>query len=212
MEREKRDSLDGTTFYLTGFGQYSFRRFEDESVYGNHAERYNESASYSGGTNLGVIMPMSKNIALDIGISYFGHSEEYLFEDAVTDSTFHYKRTYMQIGLPVKLRYTLGEDFQFFAFLGIMPLNILNIRYKEDYTRNDGIIVEKEVDLIKDNFTQFNLMASGGFGINYNMDYIGFTLYPEYRHYLLNTYADVSVPLKHKMYSFALHLGVLLRF
>lgn len=210
-ENVERDSLSGITYYLTGFGQYAYRKFEDQSVYGIYEKRNDEIPTRSYGGNFGVLMDMGNGISLDIGMSYFGHGEEYLFDDPESDSTFHYKRTYMQLGIPLKIRYSYGEKFQVFGFAGVMPLNILNVRYDQDYTTEEGIGVDSELQLNKDGFTQFNVMASAGLGFNYNLDYFGFTIYPEYRHYLINTFADVSIPLNHKMYGFALHAGVLLR-
>lgn len=216
-EKEKKerttssDSLAGITYYLTGMYQYTDRYFEDRSVYNYYAERSNETASYGWGTGLGIIMELDKGFSLDIGLSFFGHGEEYLFEADTTDSLFQYRRSYTQVGLPLKLRYTYGDKFQVFGFIGAMPLNILNMRYDEYYKRNDGVEVDAELTGTKSGFSQFGFMVSGGIGINYQLNHIGFTLYPEYRRYLTNTFADVSIPLVHRMFGFGIHTGILIK-
>ncbi len=211
-EKVKRDSLTGTQLFIIGFGQYAYRDFEDQSVYNIYSLRNDESSSYNGGATIGLSMPFIGNFRLGLGLSYFGHGEEYHYNATTTDSSFNYRRSYMQIGLPLKFEYVYGDKIQVFGFAGIMPLNILNIRYEEDYVKEDGSVVEQDLDLIKEGFTPFNVMASVGVGINYNLEYFGFTLYPEYRRHLMNTFADSPIPLNHKMYGVALNFGMYLRF
>ena len=205
------DSLTGTTYYLTGMMNYGYRAFRDESVFGSYADWEEQTADYSGGMSIGVIFPVQGKFSVDLGFSFFGQKEQYNFSDSLTDSTYHFSNTYMQMGIPVKLRYTIGDRFQFFGFAGFTPVNVLSIRFNESFTRADGTSVESEVEVQKEKLAMFNLMTNVGFGISYNFRNFGFTLYPEYRQYLLNTF-DPQKPLFHRMYGLGVHAGLTLLF
>lgn len=209
---ESNDSLTGTNFYITGLYQYTYRVFEDQSATHHYREWESQTSSYNGGASAGVVMEMSKYLHLDIGLSYFGNSEEYTYSDSLTDSTYSYRNTYMQLAIPLRVRFVYGDKLQFFAFAGIAPLNILRLRYESDYTKADGTHVVRDPEKFSDTFAQFNLMVTAGIGIQYNFRYVGFTLYPEYRRHLLNTYSNKTVSMSHKMYGIGLNFGMVLRF
>lgn len=214
VEKEpmNRDSLTGITYYLTGLYEYGHRRFKDNSIGQSYSHLSELTADHTGGFSLGVIFPMKKNFSLDVGFSLFGHKEQFNFSDPDSDSTFHYSNNYVQIAMPIKVRYTHGNQFQFFGFLGLTPVNILNIRYREDFNRIEGGFVERDVEVIKDaKLNIFNLIGTAGFGITYNFDWIGVTLYPEYRYYFMNTYND-QLPFDHKMFGLGINAGFTLRF
>lgn len=211
-EKVNRDSLTGTTYYLTGLYTFAYRRFTDNSVYSSYTNLEDQRPDHSGGATLGLLMPLTKSISLDIGFTYFGHKEKYNYIHPTTDSTYFFSNAYMQIGVPVKLRYTYGEKFQVFGFLGVTPVNLLNVRFKESYTTQAGNDVDNEVVLIKNKLSTFNVMATAGFGVTYNTDWIGFTLYPEFRQHLMNTYNLKASPFGHIQYALGVNLGMTLRF
>ena len=207
-----RDSLSGTTFYLTGLYTYTDRTFEDKSAYGAFASWADQMPDHSGGASLGLFLPLSKLVSLDLGISYFAQKEKFNYADPDSDSTFAYTNGYMYLGLPVKIRFTYGDRFQLFGYAGLTPMNLLNIRYKESYTRVSGAYFENEVELVKNKIAGFNLQATVGGGIAYNFDWFGLTLYPEFRQNLLNTYNLKTKPLLHRQFGLGVHCGVTLRF
>ena len=211
-EKLKRDSLTGTTYYLTGLFNYGHRKFEDNSVYGSYADWNSQEADITGGGTIGLLMSLDKGSSLDFGLTYFGHKEKFNFSDTLSDSTFYFANNYVQIGVPLKLRYTYGDKFQLFGFVGLTPLNILKVRYNNKYTRQDGVMIENQVEIIKEKLSIFNVMATAGFGITYNLDWIGFTLYPEFRQHLINSYDPKQRPIVHKMYGLAVNAGITLRF
>src|SRR5690606_34531142 len=137
-EKMNRDSLSGTTYYLTGLFEYGHRRFEDRSIAQSYGEWNELTPDYTGGVSFGLFLPVAKSLDLDLGFSFFGHKEQFNYAHPDSDSTFFYSNNYMQIGIPVKLRYTYGKKFQIFGFAGATLTNILNIRYNESYTRADG--------------------------------------------------------------------------
>lgn len=207
------DSLSGTNFYMSGLFQYSYRSFEDQSPTQTYYQEWErQTSAYNGGFNLGILMELNHFFHLDIGLTYFGHSENYAFQDSLTDSTFAYKNTYTQIGIPMRARFVYGDKFQVFGFLGICPINILKIKYESNYKTEEGVTVERDDLNLTDGFSTFNLMLSGGFGMTYNLKHLAFFIAPEYRRHLLNTYADKVISMDHKMFSYSVSAGIVLKF
>lgn len=206
------DSLTGSDFYIGGLFQYSYRSFEDQSSAHYYREWESQTAALGGGFNAGLIMKLTPHVHLDIGFSYFTNGEKYAYQDSLTDSTYNYQNTYRQLALPVKLRYSYGQKWQVFAFAGAAPMNIVNIFYQSDYTTATGEKVVRDPQVQKDGFATFNLMALAGFGIQYNVRHLGFTLYPEYRRHLLNTYSTKTISMDHKMYGIGVNAALVLRF
>lgn len=202
------DSLSGTVYHVSGFMQYSYRTFEDQSVYNIHALKNDETPMYTGGASIGVLMPFTEHLSVDAGITFFGHGEAYDFAAEASDSTFSYTNVYMQVGIPLKLRYTIGNDLQFYGFAGLTPLNILSRRYDVTFRTAEGSPSDLPLTSITGDFTQFNIMATGGLGMNYYFNYVGISLSAEYRHHLGNTYSQDNFKRLHKMYGIGLRLGV----
>lgn len=207
----QHENLTGSTYYFTVLGQYTNRYFEDNSVYNIHAEKLNETGMYLPGVTLGTVFKIKDKFALDAGLSYFGNGEQYHYEDPNSDSTFTYSNVYTQIGIPLKLRYTIGTDVQFYAFAGGMPLNILTIRRRSSYKSAEGVQSEELFEKFKQDFTPFNFMLMGGLGLNYYVNYFGLTLNVEYRRHMGNTYSTDTFKRVHKMYGIGINLGLTYR-
>ena len=207
-----RDSLSGTTYYLTGLYNLGHRSFTDRSVYGAYDSWNDQTPGHSGGLSLGVLIDLNNHLTLDMGFSYFGHKENYNYIHEGNDSSYFFSNTYMQIGIPIKLRYSYGSKFQIFGFGGLTPSNLLNVRFNEAFTTASGLYNVSETEIIKEKLSIFNVMATAGFGLTYNLDWIGFTLYPEFRYNLLNTYNPKAKPIDHNMYGLGINAGMTLRF
>lgn len=206
------DTLSGTNIYFTGLYQYNYRNFSDDSGFGYYQDWEDQTSSYNGGFSLGLLMDFTEHIQLDIGISYFGNGEHHTWQDSLTDSSYTYQNTYRQVALPIRVRYVYGDKWQWFGFAGIAPLNILSRQYESSYTNPAGTSFDRELEIHKDDFTVFNLMLSAGVGLCYNVRYVGFTVYPEYRKHLMNTYANKTVSVDHKMYGFGINAGLVVHF
>lgn len=206
------DSLSGVNYYYSGLVMLSHRFYQDESVYGTYGIRYNEIPSIRGGMTLGLNIPMNDFIRLDIGVTYFGGGEKFDFASEVNDSVFQYVRRYLQLGIPIRLRFTTGQRFQAFFITGLTPANIIQIRYDQYFKSAIGTEVDSDEEKIKNGFTGFQLMASAGAGVQYNFKYIGYFCMLEYRQHLMNSYDMNEVPLKHKQFAVGLNFGAYLRF
>jgi hypothetical protein len=206
------DTLEGINFFMTGLYQYSYRDFEDGSGFDYYEELEDQTATYNGGVSMGLMMELTKNFHVEIGMSYFGNGERHVYRDSLTDSSFTYQNTYVQLALPFRLRYVYGDQWQVFGFAGLAPLNILNVRYESSYVTEIGTPVERDPEKITQGFATFNLMLSAGIGVCYNVRYVGFMIYPEYRRHLLNTYSTKTISIDHKMYGIGVNAGFLFRF
>lgn len=210
---ENLDSLTGTNFYFSGLFQYGYRTFEDNSPTGTfYSEWQNQTHAYSGGASMGILMELSDFVHLDIGVSYFGHGENYTYQDSLTDSSYTYKNNYMQFAIPMRIRFVYGNKLQVFAFAGLAPLNILKIKYESSYKTAEGANVERDPEIKTDGFATFNLMLSAGLGITYNLNRVAFFLAPEYRRHLINTYSTKTIGMTHKMYGIGINAGLVLKF
>jgi hypothetical protein len=206
------DSLTGTNYYITGLTMWSYRQFEDQSVYGTYSEREKETGAATGGLSIGVVLPLANYLSLDIGFSYWGHGEKYAFQDSLSDSAYSYKRRYLQLGIPLRFRATFGDRFQSFLYGGVTPLNIVQMRYDDAWTDMNGGKHDIDEIKIKNDFAPFNIMVAIGAGLNYNLRYIGLTFSAEYRRNMLNSYDTNAIRVDHRMYGIAFNYGIYLRF
>ena len=51
-----------------------------------HAKLNDQTPMITGGTTVGLLMPLAGNLSLDAGVTFFGHGEAYDFEDTESDS------------------------------------------------------------------------------------------------------------------------------
>ena len=205
------DSLSGSSYYFTALGQYSYRYFKDNSVYNIHEKLNDQKGMITGGVSIGTVLNLGSNFSIDAGLSYFSNGETYSYEDPLTDSSYQYSNVYVQAGIPLKLRYTYGKNFQVFGFAGAMPLNILTIRKRSSYVTAEGVATDEVFTKITQGFTPFNVMLNGGIGLNYYVNYFGITMNVEYRRHMGNTYSEDTFKRVHKMYGIGLNLGITYR-
>lgn len=213
VEREPmdRDSLSGTTYYLTGLFNYGHRSFMDNSPFQSFTDWEMQTADYAGGFNFGVFLPLNNWLTLDLGFTYFGHKEQMDNPMDGIDSSYYFSQTYRYIGVPLKLRFNYGKKLEVFGFVGVTPLNLINVRFEEVYRNADGDLIEPDPETIKDKLGIFNVMGNVGFGLTYNFDWVGLTVWPEYRHHLLQTW-DAQRPMSHKQFGLGINAGLTLRF
>lgn len=213
----EQDSLiisnsDKSTFYLTGAFIHSFRKFEDNSAYQSLGERYKETPINTYGIGFGTYVPLANHFELDIGVSYVLQGEQYTFtsSDSLSDSSFTYVNKYRHFGVPLRLKYNVGNgNFKGYITGGLIPSSILSIRYESKFTNPEGVETINDVKKITNDIAFFNLTASIGIGMSYTMGDFGFLVAPEYRYNLLNTFE--SVPITHKLWSWGVNFGVLLK-
>lgn len=202
---------DKSTIYLMAGFVHSFRSFTDESIYQSLGKKYDETPINTYSMGAGTYIPLTKQLDLEIGVSYVLQGEQYSFSDSLTDSTFHYVNKYRHFGLPLRLKYSIGQgNFKGIMVGGVIPSSIISIRYESEYTTFDGNEVVNDVDSKTNDLASFNLAASVGLGFTYQKGDFGFIFMPEYRYNLLNTFS--GYPVQHNLWSWGINGGLLMNF
>lgn len=205
-----------TTAYFTIGYFNTFRQFEDQTPYKALYRWETHTPTQNLGFNLGVYIPLSKHFDLDIGLNYLPYGEEYSFKDSLSDSTFHYINKYQQFGIPIKLKYTFINanptdlGFKPFISIGIVPSNILSIRYFSDYKTQDGTEISNDVKKVTKDLNNFVFSTSLSIGLTYKTQKIGFTLQPEFRYNLSDSYSGVF--FKHQLWAWGVNAGIEMEF
>lgn len=204
------DTINKSTYYATLGYVNSFRQFKDVSPFGSYAERETETPIHTYGIGVGTYIDLAKNLELELGVSFVLQGEQYDYSDAVNDSTFHYTKRYRHVGIPLRLKYNIGKNqLKGFVYGGVIPSSILSYRYESNYTTGAGVAKDNDTESLSNTLAAFNLTASGGFGVSYQLNNIGFMIMPEYRYNLLNTFEGVFV--EHNLWSWGVNFGMTLK-
>ncbi len=215
-EKESKPKTKYKSNYTTAYfsiGYFNtFRQFEDQTPYKALYRWETHTPTQNLGFNLGVYIPLSNHFDLDIGVNYLPFGEEYSFKDSLSDSTFNYINKYQQIGIPIKLKYTFINanptdlGFKPFISVGIVPSNILSIRYFSNYKTKDGTEVINDVKKVTKDLNNFVFSTTASIGFTYKTQKIGFTLQPEFRYNISNSYTGVF--FKHQLWAWGVNAGI----
>ncbi len=212
----KSDSANFTTaYFLLGYFN-TFRNFEDLTTSQSLDEWQDQTPTQNLGANFGLYIPLMKHLDLDIGLNYLAYGEDFTYSDSLSDSTFHYTRNYIQMGLPVQLKINLlnpnPSDLGFKPYLkfGVAPSNILAIRYFSDYTQKDGTFVENDITKTTNDLNGFILSGLASIGLVYKTPKLGFILQPEFRYNFSNSYT--SIFYQHNLWAWGINAGIELDF
>jgi len=211
-KKEKQPKTDFTTAYFSLGYFNTFRTFEDQTAYGSKYKWETQTATQNLGINIGVYIPLTHHFSLDIGLNYLPYGEEYNYKDSLSDSTFHYINKYQQVGVPIKLKYTFLNanpsdlGFKPFISVGVVPSNILAIRYFSDYTTSDNSVIENDVKKVTNNLNKFVLSTTASIGFTYKTKKVGYKLMPEFRYNISNSYTGVF--WKHNLWAWGINAGI----
>lgn len=193
------DTIVRTEVYINAGFINSFRLFEDETISKYFSEWEEQTPINSFTVSAGAYIPLVKNLDIEIGASLSTLGEKHIFEDSLTDSTFSYANKYRHVGIPLRLRYSFGSSsLKPYLFAGVIPTSIFQIRYESQYNSETGSFTENPITTTNNNLADFNLVLSGGVGVVYMKNKVGFSVFGEYRRNLLNTYTDYKI--QHKLY------------
>ncbi len=211
-KKEKLQKTDFTTAYFSLGYFNTFRNFEDQTAYGSKYKWETQTPTQNLGINVGVYIPLTKHFSLDIGLNYLPYGEEYNYKDSLSDSTFHYINKYQQVGIPIRLKYTFINSnpsdlgFKPFISVGVVPSNILAIRYFSDYTTSDNNVVENDVKKVTKDLNKFVLSTTASIGLTYKTPKVGFKIMPEFRYNISNSYTGVF--WKHNLWAWGINAGI----
>jgi len=210
VSENDKDSTNKSTYYLSAAYINSFRQFVDETPYANFQERNKETPIHTYGIGFGTFINLTNKLDLELGVSYVLQGEQYNFSDSLSDSTFHYTKRYRHFGIPLRLKYTIGnQKLKGFIYGGIIPSSILSYRYESNYTTLDGKTHDNDTHSKTNTLASFNVTTSAGFGASYQLKNIGLMIMPEFRYNLLNTYEGVLV--SHNLWSWGVNFGITLK-
>lgn len=204
-----------TAYFSVGYFN-TFRTFEDQTPYKTLYRWNTQTPTQNLGFNLGVYIPLVKHFDLDIGVNYLPFGEEYNFKDSLSDSTYHYINKYQQIGIPIRLKYTFINvnpsdlGFKPFISLGIVPSNILSIRYFSDYKSKDGSEIKNDVKKVTKDLNNFVFSTSLTVGLTYKTQKVAFIIQPEFRYNISNSYNNVF--FKHNLWAWGVNAGIEMNF
>lgn len=206
----ENDSIDKSTYYITVGYINSFRKFEDLSPYEFYSIKEVEQPINTFGLGFGTFIDLTKNLKLELGVSYVLQGEQYNYSDSLSDSTFHYVNKYRHFGIPLRLKYNIGKNnLKGFLYGGIIPSSILSNKYESEYSTATGVKNTNDIQSKTNDLASFNLATSVGFGVSYQLNNIGFMIMPEYRYNLLNTFDSVFI--EHNLWSWGVNFGMTLK-
>lgn len=209
---EQLDKKEFTTVYLSVGYFNTFRQFEDQTPFTVKKEWESQTPTKNFGFNLGFYIPLAKHFDLDIGFNYLPYGEAYNYKDSLSDSTFQYINKYQQVGLPIRLKFTFFNEkqtdlgFKPFISVGVVPSNILSIRYFSNYTVADGTPFENEVQKITKDLSGFVLSTTASLGLVYKAEKVSLKIMPEFRYNISNSY--IGVFWKHNLWAWGINAGI----
>ncbi|MFK8038187.1 MAG: hypothetical protein AB8B74_07865 [Crocinitomicaceae bacterium] len=198
-DNNSNDSLNRTNIYISGQFFNAYRSFEDLSASNSYSNRISEESISTGGVELGSYIKLNDKFDLGIGVSFFGGGEQWSYFDSISDSSFMYVNKYRQIAVPFRLHFHLGDELRWVTFLGVIPSSILGRRYESSYTNDEGILTENEIETFQDNLNSFQLAATVGTGVSYQLGNASVFLLGEYRYHFTNTYTGLFLNHQQKL-------------
>lgn len=133
-KKEKR-SPDGSTaiYFVTNWSNTNRVLKPNGSLYGDSLGlRADEGSLNTWSFGLGMQNKLNDYLMWDGGISFSRNGESYSYSDS--DSSFSYKTTYNYIAMPIRINFTYGKDFKFYAGAGLMPQMFTGYRQEQEWT------------------------------------------------------------------------------
>ncbi|MEZ4937246.1 MAG: hypothetical protein R2799_06595 [Crocinitomicaceae bacterium] len=153
-------------------------------------QKVDEKMIFSVRAQAGMQAILWKYFMVDFGFSYTEQGEQYTYEDENSDSSYSYINKYRYFGVPLTANAIFGgESVRFYFGGGIIPMMFINQGQNLRYTTITGTGTEELLTFRDNKYNQFNMMAIGRLGMQFNFTkHVGFYLAPEIRYMLFNTY------------------------
>lgn len=159
----------------------------NEGLFGDPlGEREFESNLNIWSFGLGFRQRSLEHLTWEGGLSFIRNGESYLFEGA--DSTFTYNTSYSYIGMPIKLYYTVGNQFRFYAGGGVIPQMFFRYRQDQEWTDPTNNTYTESFTY-RNGYSQFvlALVLNVGGQVNLGNAWSVFAM-PEYRYQITDSY------------------------
>jgi hypothetical protein len=205
---ESKQSDGSTSVYFSTNWSKTNRLLEPNGgLYGDSlGERVNEGSLNTWSFGLGMQNKLNKYLMWDGGIAISRNGESYNFTD--TDTSYSYKTTYNYVGMPIRLNFTYGETFKFYAGAGLMPQMFTGYRQEREWTTSNNSSV-KETFKTKSGYNPFVLSAIFNVGLILNFENNwALVVSPEARIQLTSSYAKLDGYI-HKGRAYGVSFGLI---
>lgn len=210
-KEEKLSELDGNTevFFLANWSNCSRNLLINEGLFAEPlGERENEESLNTWSFGLGFRNQFLKKMYWEGGISYLRNGESYLFEES--DTMYNYQTRYAYISMPVKVYYTMGNDFKFYFGGGLIPQLFSSYQQNIKYRTTQNSEVQEEIKTFNGiNSFVLSIALNAGMQVKLGNKWSVF-LFPEYRYQLNSTYSTTE-PYKHYNRAIGLNMGLTLQ-
>lgn len=135
----KNNSLDGSTsvYFVTNWSQTSRLLVSNGEIFGDTLGiRSNETTLNTWSFGIGLQNKLNNYLMWDGGIAFLRNGESYLFN--VGDSSYSYETTYSYVGMPIRINYTVGNDFKFYAGAGLVPQMFFGYKQERSWTTKEN--------------------------------------------------------------------------
>jgi hypothetical protein len=161
---------DGSTsvYFIANWSKTNRLLESNGGLYGDTlGERANEESLNKWSFGLGMQNKLNKYLMWDGGIYLSRNGESYNFTGI--DTSYSYKTTYNYVGMPIRLNFTYGETFKFYAGAGLMPQMFTRYRQEREWTTSNNSS-EKETFKTKSGYNPFVLSAIFNIGLILNFE------------------------------------------
>lgn len=185
--KAKKEPSGTSIYFVTNWSATNRSLSENGDLFGEPlGERANEIGLNTWSFGLGFQNEFAKHFMWDGGISFLRNGESYSFVG--TDTAYSYQTTYSYISMPVRLNYTVGNDFKFYAGAGLIPQMFMGYKQERQWTRADNSD-ETETIKSKNGYNSFVISAVMNIGmmVNFNNGW-SLLVSPEARFQLNSSY------------------------
>ena len=185
--KAKKEPSGTSIYFVTNWSATNRSLSENGDLFGEPlGERANEIGLNTWSFGLGFQNEFAKHFMWDGGISFMRNGESYSFLG--TDTAYSYQTTYSYISMPVRLNYTVGNDFKFYAGAGLIPQMFMGYKQERQWTRADNSD-ETETIKSKNGYNSFVISAVMNIGmmVNFNNGW-SLLVSPEARFQLNSSY------------------------
>ena len=200
---------DGSTsvYFITNWSKTNRLLEPNGGLYGDSlGERANEGGLNTWSFGLGMKNKLNRYLTWDGGISISRNGESYNFTGS--DTSYSYKTTYNYVGMPIRLNFTYGETFKFYAGAGLMPQMFTGYRQEREWTTSNNSS-DKETFKTKSGYNPFVLSAIFNVGLILNFENNwALVVSPEARIQLTSSYAKLDGYI-HKGRAYGISFGLI---
>lgn len=193
-------------YFVTNWSTTNRSLTENEGLFSDSlGTRADETSLNTWSFGLGMRNRLNKYLGWEGGIWFLRNGESYLFEGS--DSTYMYNSTYSYIGMPLKLSFLYGDDFQLIASAGLIPQMFIKYRQDIEWTDSNNT---KDKETIKTNSGYSSFVMSAVFNVGGKVkfgDRWSLIVLPEYRLQLNSSYLK-NDPYIHKGRAFGVTFGL----